>query len=308
MDRRYFLNKSVAIAGASAVSAASAVVAGCGTTTGTTTRSSTAGKQKVPFFLVDAFTDKPFAGNPAPVVVLPAWLPDSTMQSLAAEMNMSEVAYVVNKNDRQWDIRWFTPVREVPLNGHATLAAASVVFETIDRGAQKLTFNAKSGQLTVERDGEAFLMNFPADPEPKQVEVPREAEADLGVKPSEYWVNARNVAVYKNAAEVKAVVSKITKATTWTQGRHLMITAPGDSGTDYVLRYFVPILNIPEDPVSGVVHCTLVPFWAKRLNKTKFNVAQLSSRGGNARTGLDASGRVLIGGPCARYVEGTLFI
>lgn len=300
MDRRVFLSHTKAVVG---VGAAAALSVGCGSmgTAGTSRKS-------VPFFLVDAFTDKPFSGNPAPVVVLTEWLPDPVMQGLAAEMNMSEVAFIVRAGAHEWNIRWFTPVKEVPLNGHATLAAASVVFESFDRSAAQLVFNAKGGRLTVEREGNAYLMNFPADPAPRQVEVPPQAEADLGVKPSEYWVNARNIAVFKNADEVKAVTSRITKNTGWTQGRHLMITAPGDAGTDYVLRYFVPILNIPEDPVSGVVHCTLVPFWAARLNKSKFDVVQLSARGGRARTGLGAAGRVLIGGPCVRYVEGSLLV
>lgn len=300
MDRRVFLGRAPALLGAGAASVATV---GCGSLA-----TAQAARRPVPFYLVDAFTDKAFAGNPAPVVVLERWLPDAVMQGLATEMNMSEVAFIVRRAGPEWDIRWFTPVKEVPLNGHATLAAASVVFETLDRRAQELVFHAKGGRLTVVREGKAYLMNFPADPAPRQVEVPAEAEADLGVKPSEYWVNARNVAVFRNADEVRAVRSKLTKDTKWTQGRHLMITAPGDAGTDYVLRYFVPLLNIPEDPVSGVVHCTLVPFWAARLKKTSFDVLQLSARGGRARTGLDAAGRVLIGGPCVRYVEGSLLV
>lgn len=219
---------------------------------------------------------------------------------------MSETAFIL-KRENNWFIRWFTPVREVPLNGHATLAAASVIFERLEPEKQHIQFSAQGGTLYIERTNQAYLMRFPADPFPTQTDIPAEAEADLGIRPAEYWVNNRNIAVFQNAREVLAVQSRITKDTRWTQGKHLIITAKGEGKTDYVLRYFAPLLNIPEDPVSGVVHCTLAPFWATRLNKTRFTVQQLSARGGDIFTGIEGE-QVLIGGPCTRYMEGHLLL
>lgn len=263
--------------------------------------------QGFPTWLVDAFTDVAFSGNPAPVVHVPDWPSDAAMQAFASEMNKSEVAYIRGEGT-EWEIRWFTPVKEVEMNGHATLAASAVIFEKMGVPGDEIHFFAKGGALTVARDGAAYLMNFPMHDAPVQVEVPKGAEADLGIRPAEYWVNARNIAVYNSAEEVAAVVSKITKDTAWTENRHVIVTGPGSDGVDYVLRYFVPILNIPEDPVSGVPHQTLAPFWAKRLGRTRFNVRQLSKRGGFARTEVTNNGRVLIGGPCVTYMEGRLTI
>ncbi|WP_122276657.1 PhzF family phenazine biosynthesis protein [Pseudomonas syringae group genomosp. 3] len=265
-------------------------------------------KKSVPLYLYDSFTTVPFSGNPAPIVVLTSWPADSFLQAFAAEMNHSEVAYIL-KDSQGWNIRWFTPAKEVPLNGHATLSAAALIFESVEPNATDLTFHTRSsGILGVKRNGTSYLMDFPQDAEPVRTDIPDEVEVDLGVRPSEFWVNNRNVLVFKNAQEVSAIKSKLTKTTAWANGKHVMAVAPGSDGVDYVLRYFAPILDIPEDPVSGVVHCTLVPFFAKRLGKTMFRVNQLSARGGDVVTGLQANGRILIGGPCARYSEGKLYI
>lgn len=265
-------------------------------------------KKSVPFYLYDSFTNAPFSGNPASVVVLQHWPNDSFLQAFATEMNHSEVAYIL-KDSNGWNIRWFTPVKEVTLNGHATLAAAALIFESIEPQAVELSFQTRSsGPLSVKRNGDTFLMDFPQDSEPVQVDIPQEIEQDLGVKPLEFWVNNRNILIFKNAQEVATIQSKLTKDTAWAKGKNVVAAAPGDDGIDYVLRYFAPILNIPEDPVTGVIHCTLAPFFGKRLAKNMFKVRQLSARGGDVVSGVQQNGRILIGGPCARYSEGRLFL
>ncbi len=281
--------------------------------TGATAAATEAGAQAradrgIPFYLFDSFTRTAFSGNPAPVLVLEEWLSDSQMQALATEMNQSEVAFVLKKG-ADWHIRWFTPVQEVPLNGHATLAAAALILNDLEPDLPSVAFHTRTkGILSVVKSGDSFLMDFPADDPPVARSVPVGIEADLGVKPAEFWANNRNILVYRDAEEVKAVRSKLSRETAWAEGRNVIITAPGTDGTDYVLRYFAPLLNIPEDPVTGVVHCTLAPFWANRLKKTAFQVKQLSARRGDVTTGVAANGRVVIGGPAKKYMSGQLFI
>ncbi|WP_084217503.1 PhzF family phenazine biosynthesis protein [Xenophilus azovorans] len=303
MNRRNMMNAMVACPGAAALVGG---LSACATPSGQ--GAGTAG-DGVPFFLYDSFTTSPFSGNPAPVVVLDAWLPVPLMQAFATEMNQSEVAFVL-KGPAGWQIRWFTPAKEVPLNGHATLSAAALIFEKYEPSARELVFQTtSSGPLGVSRNGTSYLMDFPRDDDPVRVaDIPAEIEADLGVRPAEFWVNKRNVLVFRNAEEVRAIRSRLTKSTAWAKGKHVMVTAPGTGDVDYVLRYFAPLLDIPEDPVTGVVHCTLAPFWARRLGKNSFKVRQLSARGGDVATGVQANGRVLIGGPCVRYAEGRLHI
>ena len=264
--------------------------------------------EDIPFYLFDTFTKTALTGKPAPVAVLKEWLPDATMQALAAEMNQSEVAFIL-KQAGDWHIRWFAQVREVPLNGSITLAAAALIFEQLEPDRQSLTFLTRTkGPLHVTRDGSSYLMDFPPDDDPAQRDIADEIEADLGVRPVEVWVNGRNILIYRNTAEIAAIRSKLTRETKWADGKHVIVTAPGSDGIDYVLRYFAPLLNIPEDPVTGVIHCTLAPFWARRLGKTSFRVRQLSARGGEVATAMRPDGRVLIGGPAIMYMQGRLRI
>jgi len=269
----------------------------------------TAQDNSVALYLYDAFTTTPFSGNPAPIVVLNTWLPAAQLQAFATEMNQSEVAFVLKDGDT-WNIRWFTPVREVALNGHATLAAAAMIFAQYEPEETQLRFQTReSGMLTVFRTGSSYLMDFPRDEDPVRVHnIPDEIEADLGVRPTEFWVNKRNILVFKDAEDIRRIHSMLSKTTAWTNGKHVIATAPGTHGTDYVLRYFAPLLDIPEDPVTGVVHCTLVPFWAQRLGKQNFTVRQLSARSGDVTTGLSADDRILIGGPCVLYAQGRLYL
>lgn len=260
---------------------------------------------RAPIFQVDAFTSKLFAGNPAAVVVLDSFLPDETLASIAAENNLAETAYVV-RDGSDFRIRWFTPTVEVPLCGHATLASASVILTRLEPGRQTITFHSASGPLMVRRDGEGYVMNFPAR-KAAPIDSPAELAIALGTKPAEVLADAFNyLAVFSDAGIVRNLspdfdrIAKLDRA-------GVIVTAPGDGSYDFVSRYFAPAKGIPEDPVTGGAHCTLAPFWASRLGKTEMRAFQASKRGGDLH--VRALGdRVELAGQCAFYLEGQIEI
>jgi len=257
-------------------------------------------------YQVDAFTDRPFAGNPAAVCPLDAWLPDATMQAIAAENNVAETAFFVPQ-DGGYGLRWFTPAIEVPLCGHATLASAYVIAHHIDSEMRKVVFHSASGPLTVTRDGAVFTLDFPSErPEPFD-DGGSVAEA-LGIVPQEVLKPAKGahgklLALLASEAEVRAAAPDMAKVKAL-PGDGLIITARGDS-VDFVSRYFAPHAGIPEDPVTGSAHCVLTPFWAARLGKTQLKARQISARGGNL-TVEDKGARTLISGTAAPYLEGRI--
>ena len=258
---------------------------------------------RLPMYQVDAFTDSLFGGNPAAVCPLDAWLPDATMQAIAAENNLAETAFFV-RDGGDYALRWFTPTVEVDLCGHATLASGHVVFNFLEPKRDSVSFHTtKAGTLTVRRRGDMLVMDFPARPaEPR--EPPPGLLAALGGRPREVLGARDCLVVYDTAAEVAALKPDLTalgKVDCWAA----IVTAPGENGIDFVSRFFAPAQGVPEDPVTGSSHCTLVPYWAKRLGKTQFEARQLSRRGGALRCALQGD-RVSIGGKAVVYLEGRI--
>lgn len=259
---------------------------------------------KLRLLKIDAFADRPLTGNPAAVVPLDAWLPDALMQAIAAENNQSETAFFV-PGGHGYGLRWFTPNVEVALCGHATLAAADAVFRFLEPGAREVRFETLSGPLTVRRDAHGLLvMNVPATP-PRPNHPPPEALAmGLGRAPVEALAGPDHIAVFENAATVRALKPDLALLATLDR-RGVVATAPGEGGIDYVLRFFAPKNAVPEDPVTGNAQTALVPYWAKRLGKNRLSVRQLSARGG-AMTCALVGERVEIAGACALYLDGVI--
>jgi PhzF family phenazine biosynthesis protein len=254
-------------------------------------------------YIVDAFADRPLEGNPAAVCPLSDWLPDSVMQAVAAEMNLSETVFFVREGDH-YRIRWFTPTREVDLVGHATLAAAYIVLEKHRPELLDVRFTSASGPLSVRRHGNALALDLPALP-PRQVDRPAGLVEALGAEVLEVWTAKHYLVLLDSAQSVRNLAPDMTKLS------HLplpavIVTAPGgDSGYDFVSRFFAPANGVPEDPVSGVSHCSLVPFWSKRLGRDQLSGRQLSRRGGTLI--CEARGdRVVLSGRATLFLEGQI--
>jgi PhzF family phenazine biosynthesis protein len=258
---------------------------------------------RIPIFKLDAFTTRRFAGNPAAVMPIESFLPDSILQAIAAENNLAETAFLV-VDGTDYRLRWFTPRVEVPLCGHATLASAAVVMERLEPGHDHVAFHTASGSLPVQRTSTGYVMNFPARPSDPITPPPQLAEA-LGAIPVEVFENSFNyMAVFKEVQALRALAPNM--AALARIGRSgVIVTAPGDGTYDFVSRYFAPAKGIPEDPVTGAAHCMLAPYWAKRLGKTAFRAFQASPRGGEVICRL-AGDRVELEGSCVFYLEGAV--
>jgi len=258
---------------------------------------------RLPIYQVDAFTDSLFGGNPAAVCPLEAWLPEKTMQAIAAENNLAETAFFVREGP-DYALRWFTPTVEVDLCGHATLAAGQIVFRFIEPERDSVSFRTmNAGALVVSRRGDMLALDFPARPA-VPVEPPPGLVVALGGVPREVLRARDHLVVYGSAAEVAALdpdLAALAKVDCWAA----IVTAPGESGIDFVSRFFAPAQGVPEDPVTGSSHCTLVPYWAHRLGKTQLEARQLSRRGGALSCALDGD-RVSIAGRAVLYLEGQI--
>jgi len=253
-------------------------------------------------FQVDAFASRVFAGNPAAVVPLDAWLPDATLQSIATENNLSETAFFVGAAG-DYHIRWMTPEGEVDLCGHATLASGWVVFNEIERGRTEVRFRSQSGPLKVTVDGDRLALDFPSrPPEPMEGSASAVAAA-LGVQPRAVLASRDYLALLESEDEVRALKPDMAKVAALDR-MAVIATAPGRD-CDFVSRFFVPSLGIPEDPVTGSAHCTLVPYWSKRLGKKSLFARQVSARGGELWC-EDRGERVAIAGRCVKYLDGTI--
>jgi PhzF family phenazine biosynthesis protein len=250
----------------------------------------------IPYYQVDAFTDRVFGGNPAGVCLLERWLPDNTLQQIALENNLSETAFVVRRGD-EFDLRWMTPTMEIDLCGHATLAPAFIIFNELHFGGAEIRFNTKTGQLGATRDGDRIVLDFPAW-EAKPCEIPAVLADALGWIPRELYRNRDYLAVFSNEDELLALKPDMV-ALAQLDCLGVICTAPGRD-CDFVSRFFAPGAGIPEDPVTGSAHSTLTPYWAKRLNKPKLHARQLSARRGELWC-EDRGKRVGIGGKCALY-------
>jgi len=252
---------------------------------------------------IDTFTDVVLGGNPAAVCPLDTWLDESTMQAIAAENNLSETAFFMPEGEG-FNLRWFTPNVEVDLCGHATLAAAYVVFEELRPDAQRVDFATKSGRLTVVREGADLVMDFPAQPA-APVEPPELLLGALGEPPIEMLAGADYVAVFENATAVARLRPDLGMLMQLDR-RGVVATAPGDDA-DYVLRFFAPKNAVPEDPVSGNVQTALVPYWSHKLGKPRMTVRQLSARGG-AMVCEDHGERISIAGRAVRYMDARISV
>ena len=266
--------------------------------------------RKIPIFMVDAFAEQLFGGNPAAVCPLEEWLPDVTLQAIAAENNLSETAFFVPSYQpgADYQLRWFTPTLEVPLCGHATLASGHVLLNTLGLRGTRVVFMTQSGLLTVERDGEGLCVNMPALPPLPLLDVPKDLSAGLGLKP-QAWLSSGNnyLAVFAEAGAVARLAPDMAALTRLT-GKGLIVTAPGgEYGVDFVSRYFTPARGIAEDPVTGGAHCVLVPYWAERLKKTRMEALQISARRGRLQTEL-LGDRVRLSGRVVPYLRGEIAI
>jgi predicted PhzF superfamily epimerase YddE/YHI9 len=259
---------------------------------------------RLPIYQVDAFAEKLFSGNPAAICPLSEWLPDATMQAIAAENNLSETAFFV-REDAHYALRWFTPAVEVDLCGHATLASAHVVFSFLEPARDSVNFRTlKAGMLTVARQGDMLMMDFPARPA-VPVEPPPGLLTALGGTPREVLKARDHMVVYGSAAEVLALKPDFAALAKIADCWAAMATAPGENGIDFVSRFFAPQHGVNEDPATGSSHCTLVPYWAKRLGKRELVARQLSRRGGTLTCALNGD-RVAIGGRTVLYLEGQI--
>ncbi|MCC2545384.1 PhzF family phenazine biosynthesis protein [Hymenobacter sp. BT175] len=262
-----------------------------------------------PIYQVDAFTDKVFAGNPAAICPLPAWLPAETMQAIAAENNLAETAFFVAREGAagEYDLRWFTPAVEVELCGHATLASAHVLFNHLGATVDTLTFHSRSGPLHVSRQPDGRLtLDFPARPPQPLTQHPDGLIDGLRQVPLQILAGPDLVALYGSEAEIRAIHPDMTHLAK-VEYRAVIVTAPGSGDVDFVSRFFGPRVGVPEDPVTGSAHTTLVPYWAEKLGKTTLRARQVSARGGDLWCELRGD-RVLMSGYAVTYLKGEIDI
>ncbi len=255
---------------------------------------------QIPIQQLAAFADAPFEGNPAAVCQLQAWLPDRLMQAIAAENNLSETAFTVRDRDG-FNLRWFTPRCEVDLCGHATLAAAHVIFDQAPEQTL-VRFNTRSGVLLVDREEDRIRLNFPGQGM-KPCPTPEGLAKALGTTPQHCLMGMDLMAVFATEDCIASLKPDMTALASM-PGRGVIATAPGRS-VDVVSRFFAPGIGIPEDPVTGSAHCSLAPYWAARLTKPRLEARQLSARGGHLRCEVLAD-RVLISGRVQPFLTGEL--
>ncbi len=267
-------------------------------------------------YQVDAFASEVFKGNPAAIVPLKEWLPTHVLQAIAVENNLSETAYFVPHEDGvagHFHLRWFTPEAEVDLCGHATLASAFTLYEFLGETANALTFETRSGPLTVARDGQWLSMDFPSWTPAKVAKSDEEAfllTTALQTNVSEVWAHDYyGVALVENEAAVRGIEYSGDLANALTQLPYwgLIVTAKGDSEFEFVSRFFAPEKGVTEDPVTGSAHCVLTPFWADRLGKTEMLAFQASDRGGMVKCELKGP-RVILKGRAVPYLRGQISV
>jgi PhzF family phenazine biosynthesis protein len=255
-------------------------------------------------FQVDAFTNDVFGGNPAAVCPLEHWLDAKLMQKIAAENNLSETVFFVPK-ENYFEIRWFMPHDEIDLCGHATLAAAFVIFNHSNYSNNSIQFQSQSGPLNAQRSNDGtIVLNFPSRP-PKSIPIPKEVLNAFEPKPIEAAADRDLILLFENEQQIKTlnIDVKVLKKLPYIC---IVPTSKGNT-VDFVSRVFDANADVPEDPVTGSTHCSLIPFWNKKLNKTHFNAKQLSKRGGDLKCQL-IEDRVTIAGKAVLYLKGEIFV
>ena len=254
------------------------------------------------YFVIDAFSDEIFRGNPAGVCPLDEWMDDETMQKIASENRLSETAFFVPEDDG-YRLRWFTPESEVDLCGHATLASASVLFDHLDYPHEVIHFMSKSGDLFVRKLGHAMVLDFPAQPG-APCNPPKELRLAFGFDVNEVYRTSRDyLVVLETEDDVRSLTPDLSLISQL-DAEGVIVTAPGNE-VDFVSRFFAPRLGVPEDPVTGSAHCTLAPYWAKKFGKSDLAAEQLSARGGSLACRV-VDDRVHIAGRAALYLRGFL--
>lgn len=256
---------------------------------------------KIRQYQVDAFASRAFEGNPAAVCPLEHWLDDSLLQAIAEENNLSETAFFV-PSGKGFELRWFTPVREVDLCGHATLATAHVMFEKLGHTGPVISFETRSGELLVEKHGDLLRMDFPTCP-PASCEVPDALVEGLGARPVEVYAAGDYLAVFDSEATIRAIRPNHA-ALSQIDLRGVIVTAPGVD-VDFVSRFFAPKYGVAEDPVTGSAHCVLAPYWAGKLGINTLSAKQVSKRGGNVTCEVKGE-RVLLSGSAVTVMEAEL--
>lgn len=263
---------------------------------------------RLKMFRVDAFTDQVFHGNPAAVVPLKTWLSDDVMQDIAMENNLPETAFFVAEG-KAYGLRWFTPVAEVPLCGHATLAAAFVILTMLHPGRRSVSFRIQNGTLKVARKSDLLTMDFPRYV-PIGCDEPADLAEGLGIRPAEVWKTREDsnyYAIFESADAVRSMAPNL-EILKRLHPHQTSVSAPGET-EDFVSRFFAPGIGIPEDPVTGSMHCALIPYWADRLGKAKLKARQVSRRGGDLLCeDVPAEGRVRISGRAALSLIGWIHI
>ncbi|MEE0989466.1 MAG: PhzF family phenazine biosynthesis protein [Kandleria vitulina] len=243
-------------------------------------------------YIVDAFTNKPFSGNPAAVCVMECWPDEVFLKKLAMENNLSETAFIVRESEG-YHLRWFTPETEVELCGHATLASSFVILNYYEKESSEVRFNTLSGELIVRRKGDLYEMDFPTY-ELKDIPVSDEMEASFGVRPIKAVLGLDLVCVFENEDIIRTMKPDF-QLLMKLEGRIQNVTAAGRE-VDCVSRSFAPKLGIAEDPVCGSAHCQIADYWARQLDKKEIDAYQASKRGGFLHCELLGNGRIAISG------------
>lgn len=261
--------------------------------------------KKIPIYQVDAFASVVFKGNPAAVIITQDWLSDAQMQNIAMENNLSETAFVIPEING-YGLRWFTPELEVALCGHATLAAAFVLFRFFEQDKMELKFQSRSsGILGVTRKGEQLTLDFPVD-NIQLVDLPESLAASVNIPPKECWHGKTDyMLVYESQEDVLQIKPDFNKMM-MVPARGIIVTAPGRD-VDFVSRFFAPQSGVAEDPVTGSAHTTLTPYWTKRLKKQELSAQQISKRGGQLFCNLK-NDRVEISGSGQLYMVGEIYL
>lgn len=262
--------------------------------------------QRIKIFQIDAFTDKLFSGNPAAVCILDKWLPEDLMQSIANENNLAETAFVI-PNEKDFDIRWFTPTTEVDLCGHATLASAFVLFNLLQHPDSIIRFySPRSGLLSVEKKEDMLYLDFPTDTLELISGKESVMETCIGLKPIEVYKGKTDYIAVIDSESTLINLQPDLKEISKLGGRGLIVTAKGDH-VDFVSRFFAPQAGINEDPVTGSAHTSLLPIWAKKTGKSKLVANQLSERGGQLFCEFNQD-RCSIGGKAKLYLTGEIIL
>ncbi len=257
----------------------------------------------IPYYQVDVFTNQLFRGNPAGVCLLPAdWLADEVLQNIAFENNLSETAFIVSHSKGCYGLRWFTPSMEMDLCGHATVAPAHILFTETRHETNQVSFETKSGLVSVERKNDRLILDFPSRP-PEPCEPPANLAQVLGKAPLEVWRSRDYLVVFRDEDDIRSMEPDFEQIREW-DCLGVIVTAPGKT-VDFVSRFFAPGAGVNEDPVTGSAHSTLIPYWAKRLNKKDLDALQLSARGGELFC-QDMETRDKIGGKAVTYFRGEI--